>query len=63
MTMGSRRKQIVAQGAVVIGALALAGVAPFSGFFSKDEILASLHGKGWTQKRRFRLSRACLSGR
>ncbi|MBA4752509.1 MAG: superoxide dismutase family protein, partial [Sphingopyxis sp.] len=27
MTMGSRRKQLVAQGAVVIGALALAGCA------------------------------------
>jgi NADH-quinone oxidoreductase subunit L len=31
----------------LVGSLALAGIAPFSGFFSKDEILASLHGRGW----------------
>ena len=31
----------------LVGSLALAGVAPFAGFFSKDEILASLHQKGW----------------
>ena len=33
----------------VIGGLALAGVPPFSGFFSKDEILADIgaRGGGW----------------
>jgi NADH-quinone oxidoreductase subunit L len=31
----------------LVGALALAGVAPFAGFFSKDEILAALHSRGW----------------
>ena len=31
----------------LVGSLALAGVAPFAGFFSKDEILATLHAKGW----------------
>jgi NADH-quinone oxidoreductase subunit L len=31
----------------LVGSLALAGVAPFAGFFSKDEILASLHSRGW----------------
>ena len=29
----------------LVGAAALAGVAPFAGFFSKDEILAALHSK------------------
>ncbi len=29
----------------LIGACALAGVPPFAGFFSKDEVLASLHAK------------------
>src|SRR5438093_2554745 len=30
-----------------VGALALAGVAPFSGFFSKDSILAAALAHGW----------------
>jgi NADH-quinone oxidoreductase subunit L len=30
------------------GALALAGIWPFAGFFSKDEILWSLAARGWT---------------
>ena len=31
----------------LIRSLALTGIAPFAGFFSKDEILVSLHSKGW----------------
>lgn len=30
-----------------IGALSLAGIPPFSGFFSKDSILAAALGRGW----------------
>jgi NADH-quinone oxidoreductase subunit L len=37
---GFRRAMPFTFGAMVIGGLALAGVPPFSGFFSKDEILA-----------------------
>jgi NADH-quinone oxidoreductase subunit L len=33
--------------AFLIGALALAGVPPFSGFFSKDSILAAALARGW----------------
>ncbi len=44
---GLRRIMPVTAATFLVGALALAGVAPFSGFFSKDEILASLHGRGW----------------
>ena len=33
--------------AFVVGALALAGVPPFSGFFSKDSILAAALASGW----------------
>ncbi|MFM8498323.1 MAG: NADH-quinone oxidoreductase subunit L [Planctomycetia bacterium] len=44
---GLRRIMPITAATFLVGALALAGVAPFSGFFSKDEILASLHGKGW----------------
>jgi len=32
----------------LIGALALSGIFPFSGYFSKDEILVWMHGKGFT---------------
>ncbi len=39
---GLRKKMPVTTGVFTIGALALAGVFPLSGFFSKDEILASL---------------------
>jgi NADH-quinone oxidoreductase subunit L len=44
---GLRRIMPVTAATFLIGSLALAGVAPFAGFFSKDEILAALHGKGW----------------
>mgnify|MGYP003334057917 CR=1 FL=1 len=44
---GLRRVMPVTAATFLVGALALAGVAPFAGFFSKDEILASLHAKGW----------------
>ena len=44
---GLRRIMPITATTFLIGALALAGIAPFSGFFSKDEILASLHSRGW----------------
>ncbi|NDC52997.1 MAG: NADH-quinone oxidoreductase subunit L [Planctomycetia bacterium] len=44
---GLRRIMPVTAATFLVGSLALAGIAPFSGFFSKDEILASLHAKGW----------------
>ena len=44
---GLRRLMPITAATFLIGALALAGVAPFAGFFSKDEILAALHSKGW----------------
>ena len=44
---GLRRIMPVTAATFLIGSLALAGVAPFAGFFSKDEILAALHGRGW----------------
>jgi NADH-quinone oxidoreductase subunit L len=31
----------------LVGSAALSGVAPFAGFFSKDEILAALHARAW----------------
>jgi NADH-quinone oxidoreductase subunit L len=45
---GLRRIMPITAATFLIGSLALAGVAPFAGFFSKDEILASLHSRGWT---------------
>ncbi|NBW87448.1 MAG: NADH-quinone oxidoreductase subunit L, partial [Planctomycetia bacterium] len=42
---GLRRVMPVTAATFLVGSLALAGVAPFAGFFSKDEILAALHGK------------------
>jgi len=44
---GLRRIMPVTAATFLAGALALAGVAPFAGFFSKDEILAALHARGW----------------
>jgi len=44
---GLRRVMPVTAATFFIGAAALAGVAPFAGFFSKDEILAALHAKAW----------------
>ena len=44
---GLRRIMPITAATFLVGSLALAGIAPFSGFFSKDEILASLHGRGW----------------
>jgi NADH-quinone oxidoreductase subunit L len=44
---GLRRIMPITAATFLVGSLALAGVAPFAGFFSKDEILASLHGRGW----------------
>ena len=44
---GLRRIMPITAATFLIGSCALAGVAPFAGFFSKDEILATLHAKGW----------------
>ena len=44
---GLRKLMPITASTFLIGSLALAGIAPLSGFFSKDEILASLHSKGW----------------
>ena len=44
---GLRRIMPITAATFLVGSLALAGVAPFAGFFSKDEILASLHSRGW----------------
>ncbi len=44
---GLRRVMPITAATFLIGSLALAGVAPFAGFFSKDEILAAMHSKGW----------------
>jgi len=45
---GFRRSMPFTFGCFVVGGLALSGVPPFSGFFSKDEILAFVgHRGGW----------------
>jgi NADH-quinone oxidoreductase subunit L len=44
---GLRRVMPITATTFLVGSLALAGVAPFAGFFSKDEILAALHARGW----------------
>ena len=44
---GLRRRMPLTAGAFAVGALSLAGIAPLSGFFSKDEILiAVMDGRG-----------------
>jgi NADH-quinone oxidoreductase subunit L len=44
---GLRRVMPITAATFLVGSAALAGVAPFAGFFSKDEILAALHAKAW----------------
>ena len=44
---GLRRIMPITAATFLVGGLALAGVAPFAGFFSKDEILATIHAKAW----------------
>jgi NADH-quinone oxidoreductase subunit L len=44
---GLRHVMPITAATFLIGSLALAGVVPFAGFFSKDEILAALHARGW----------------
>ena len=44
---GLRKLMPLTAATFVIGGLALAGVPPFAGFFSKDEILASLHTRAY----------------
>lgn len=45
--MGGLRKYLrVTTGAFLVGALANAGIAPFAGFWSKDEILAAAYASG-----------------
>jgi NADH-quinone oxidoreductase subunit L len=46
---GLRRVMPITAATFLVGASALAGVAPFAGFFSKDEILAALHSKAWPE--------------
>jgi len=42
---GLRHVMPITAATFLVGAFALAGVPPFAGFFSKDEILATLHAK------------------
>lgn len=44
---GLRKYMPVTHITFLIGCLAIAGIIPFSGFFSKDEILSSCLGNGW----------------
>ena len=46
MNMGGLRKKLpITHITFLIGCLAIAGIPPFSGFFSKDEILAAAHDR------------------
>ena len=52
---GFRKAMPFTYGCFIIGGLALAGVPPFSGFFSKDEILLVVGERGgwhWVARRR-----------
>ncbi|MFM8578554.1 MAG: NADH-quinone oxidoreductase subunit L [Planctomycetaceae bacterium] len=44
---GLRRLMPITAATFLVGAFALAGVPPFAGFFSKDEILAAVHEKSY----------------
>jgi NADH-quinone oxidoreductase subunit L len=47
--MGGLRKHMpVTYGTFLVGALALSGIPPLAGFFSKDEILATFNHEGYT---------------
>jgi NADH-quinone oxidoreductase subunit L len=46
---GVGRAMPVTQITFLIGSLALVGIPPFAGFFSKDSIIASALGQGWYQ--------------
>ena len=43
---GFRRAMPFTYGCMIVGGLALSGIPPFSGFFSKDEIIALLFERG-----------------
>jgi NADH-quinone oxidoreductase subunit L len=45
---GLRKKLPFTFAIMLIGCLAIAGIPPFAGFFSKDAILAAAYEKGWT---------------
>ena len=46
--MGGMRKYMpITHWTFLIGCLAIAGIFPFSGFFSKDEMLAAMFGQHW----------------
>ena len=46
--MGGLRKYMpITHWTFLIGCLAIAGIPPFSGFFSKDEMLAAMFGNSW----------------
>jgi len=42
---GLSKKMAITHATFLIGCIAIAGIPPFSGFFSKDEILAAAYGK------------------
>ncbi len=44
---GLRKSMPITHITFLIGCLAIAGIIPFSGFFSKDEILSSCHSYSW----------------
>ena len=46
---GLRRVMPVTAATFLVGSLALSGVPPFAGFFSKDEILAAMHERAWPE--------------